>query len=178
MSNPTDDLPKVRQAVGIAVLTVSDTRTRETDTSGALLAARIEGQGHRLAARQIVPDDAAILGPLLDRWTARDDVDVILTTGGTGITGRDVTVDTVSERLTRVIPGFGELFRQLSYEEIGASTIQSRALGGLAGTTFIFALPGSTGACRTAWDRILSSQLNVDQRPCNLVQLMPRLNEQ
>ena len=163
--------------VRVAVLTVSDTRTVETDRSGATLVERVEAAGHDVADRRIVPDDMATLREVLTAWIADDGVDVVLTTGGTGITGRDVTVDVAEALYTKAIPGFGELFRMLSYEEIGASTIQSRASGGLAGTTLLFALPGSTGACRTAWDRILVDQLDAGFKPCNLVQLMPRFAE-
>ncbi len=163
--------------VRVAVLTVSDTRTEATDTSGAYLARALREAGHVLYEKRILSDDAAVIGPQLDAWCAAPGCDVILTTGGTGITGRDVTVDTVEARYTKAIPGFGELFRMLSYDEIGPSTIQSRASGGLAGATLIFALPGSTGACRLAWEKILSHQLDSTSRPCNLVALMPRFDE-
>lgn len=164
-------------AVRIAVLTVSDTRDETTDTSGALLAERVTTAGHVLVTKAIVSDDVADIDAILRAWQADPDVDVVLTTGGTGITGRDVTVDVVERLYTKAIPGFGELFRMLSFRDIGTSTIQSRASGGLCDTTLMFALPGSTGACRTAWDEILSFQLNADHRPCNLVQLMPRFAE-
>ena len=164
-------------SVRIAVLTVSDTRTLETDKSGALLAERIEAAGHRVARRHIVPDEPPAIRTILGSWCDAGDVDVVITTGGTGITGRDVTADVVEELYTKPIPGFGELFRMLSFKEIGTSTIQSRATGGLAGTTLIFALPGSPGACRLAWDEILEPQLNSTQKPCNLVVLMPRYDE-
>lgn len=163
--------------VGIAVLTVSDTRTEETDTSGRLLAERVQQAGHVLRDKRIVKDDAALITAALDRWLADDGVQVVIMTGGTGITGRDVTVDLVERRFDKDIRGFGELFRWLSYKDIGTSTIQSRATAGLIGTTFVFALPGSTGACRLAWDEILVQQLDATNRPCNLVDLMPRLSE-
>ena len=167
----------VRRPVRIAILTVSDSRTLETDTSGAYLAEAATAEGHHLAGRQIVPDDAPLIQAQLERWIATDEVEVVLTTGGTGITGRDSTPEAIGELLTKEIPGFGELFRWLSFDEIGASTIQSRTLGGLAKTTLIFALPGSTGACRLGWERILKPQLNIDTRPCNFVELLPRLTE-
>ena len=164
-------------AVNIAVLTVSDTRTAANDTSGDALAARIEAAGHRVAARAIEKDDADAIEVLLRRWVADPTVDVVITTGGTGITGRDVTPEAFDRVLEKRIEGFGELFRMLSYQKIGTSTMQSRALGGVAGGTYLFALPGSTGAVRDAWDDILVSQLDNRHRPCNLVELMPRLQE-
>jgi molybdenum cofactor biosynthesis protein B len=163
--------------VNIAVLTVSDTRTAETDTSGATLAARIEAAGHRVAVRAIEKDDADAIALLLRRWIAEPAIDVVITTGGTGITGRDVTPEAFDRVLEKRIEGFGELFRMLSYQKIGTSTMQSRALGGVAGGTYLFALPGSTGAVKDAWDDILLSQLDNRHRPCNLVELMPRLQE-
>ena len=172
----TEEAKNVRP-VRIAVLTVSDTRTPETDTSGQLLVQRIEAAGHRLAARVLLRDDSAALREQLKAWVDDPFVDVVLTTGGTGLTGRDVTADVVEALATKVIVGFGELFRWLSYAEIGTSTIQSRAIGVLATQTLIFALPGSTGACRLAWDQILVHQLDVRHRPCNLVELMPRFSE-
>ena len=165
----------VRRPVRVAVLTISDSRTLETDTSGAYLAESVETAGHLLAGRAIVPDDAATIRTHLKDWISDPGVEVILSTGGTGITARDGTPEVVSELLTKEIPGFGELFRWLSFEEIGASTIQSRAIAALAQTTLIFALPGSTNACRLAWTRILSPQLDIDTRPCNFVELLPRL---
>ncbi len=167
----------VRRPVRIAILTVSDSRTLETDTSGAYLVGAVEAEGHHLADRQLVSDDVALIRAQLERWVASSDVEVVLTTGGTGITGRDSTPEAITALLTKEIPGFGELFRWLSFDEIGASTIQSRTLGGLAQTTLIFALPGSTGACRLGWERILKPQLNIDTRPCNFVELLPRLTE-
>lgn len=171
-------MSKPRQAVRIAVLTVSDSRTLETDTSGGLLAENIAAAGHVLQHRRLVPDDVDVIREVLTGWCDDPAVEVILTTGGTGLTGRDVTADVVESLYAKSIPGFGELFRMLSYQDIGASTIQSRATGGLArGFTLMFALPGSTGACRLAWDAILSKQLDSTQRPCNLVELMPRFRE-
>ena len=163
--------------VNIAVLTVSDTRTLETDTSGATLAARVQAAGHTLAVRAIEKDDAGSIELLLRRWIADPTIDCIITTGGTGITGRDVTPEAFSRVLEKEIQGFGELFRMLSYQKIGTSTIQSRAIGGVAGGTYLFALPGSNGAVKDAWDDILVHQLDSRFRPCNLVELMPRLQE-
>jgi molybdenum cofactor biosynthesis protein B len=164
-------------AVAIAVLTVSDTRTLANDTSGATLTARIEAAGHRVAARAIVRDDAALIEAMLRGWIDDPAIDVVITTGGTGITGRDVTPEAFDRVLDKKIEGFGELFRMLSYQKIGTSTMQSRALGGVARGTYLFALPGSTGACKDAWDDILVSQLDNRHRPCNLVELMSRLQE-
>jgi molybdopterin adenylyltransferase len=164
-------------AINIAVLTVSDTRTSANDTSGDTLAARIEAAGHRVAARAIERDDADLIENLLKGWIADPQIDVVITTGGTGITGRDVTPEAFERVLEKRIEGFGELFRMLSYQKIGTSTMQSRALGGVAGGTYLFALPGSTGAVKDAWDDILLWQLDARHRPCNLVELMPRLQE-
>lgn len=163
--------------VRIAILTVSDTRTEETDTSGRFLAESIVAEGHVLAAKRIVQDEPSHIALMLASWMEDEDVDVVISTGGTGITGRDVTVDVFERLYTKAIPGFGELFRMLSYEEIGSSTIQSRTSGGLAGETLLFALPGSRGAVRLGWESILKAQLDVNHRPCNLVELMPRFRE-
>ena len=163
--------------VNIAVLTVSDTRTAANDTSGDTLAQRIEHSRHRVAARAIEKDDAGAIEALLRRWIADPEIDVVITTGGTGITGRDVTPEAFERVLEKKIEGFGELFRMLSYQKIGTSTMQSRALGGVAHGTYLFALPGSTGAVKDAWDDILVAQLDNRHRPCNLVELMPRLQE-
>jgi molybdenum cofactor biosynthesis protein B len=165
------------QPLHIAVLTVSDTRTLADDASGQTLVERLTGAGHQLAERAIVPDDVYQIRAILSRWIADPAVQVVLATGGTGMTGRDSTPEAVRPLLDKHIEGFGELFRMLSWEEIGTSTLQSRALGGLANATFIFCLPGSTGACRTGWDRILQAQLDARSRPCNLVELLPRLRE-
>jgi len=175
-------MPKIDETrpflpVNIAVMTVSDTRSVEDDRSGAALIERLEGAGHRLAARAIVKDDVASIRAQVQAWIADPQIDVVLTTGGTGVTGRDVTPEAVEGLFEKTIPGFGELFRWLSYEKVGTSTIQSRATGGVANGTYIFALPGSPSACRDAWDGILQAQLDNRHRPCNLVELMPRLNE-
>jgi len=163
--------------VNIAVLTVSDTRSLETDRSGDVLVERIAEAGHRLVAREIVRDDADAIEAVLRRWIADESIDVVISTGGTGITGRDVTPEACARVIEKPIEGFGELFRMLSYQKIGTSTIQSRALGGVASGTYLFALPGSPSACRDAWDDILRFQLDNRHRPCNLVELMPRLKE-
>jgi len=163
--------------VQIAVLTVSDTRDLASDRSGDTLAARIEAAGHRVAARAILRDEVPLIEAQLRDWIADPQVDCVISTGGTGITGRDVTPEAFARVLEKEIAGFGELFRMLSYRKIGTSTIQSRAIGGVAGGTYLFALPGSTGACKDAWDDILIFQLDSRHRPCNLVELMPRLQE-
>ena len=163
--------------VRIAVLTVSDTRTAANDTSGDTLAARVTAAGHEIAARAIERDDAGLIEQRLRGWIADPGIDAVITTGGTGITGRDVTPEAFDRVLDKRIEGFGELFRMLSYQKIGASTIQSRAIGGVAGGTYMFALPGSTGAVKDGWDDILVWQLDNRFRPCNLVELMPRLQE-
>ena len=163
--------------VRIAVLTVSDTRSFDDDKSGNTLAERLTGAGHRLAARAIVKDDVAEIQGQLTDWIDDDTVDVILATGGTGVTGRDVTPEAVEALYEKAIPGFGELFRWISYQKIKTSTIQSRAVGGVAGGTYLFALPGSPSACRDGWDEILKWQLDYRHLPCNLVELMPRLTE-
>lgn len=163
--------------VRIAVLTVSDTRTAANDTSGDTLAARIEAANHVVADRRIVRDDADAIEAILRSWIADGAIDCVITTGGTGITGRDVTPEAFDRVLEKRIEGFGELFRMLSYQKIATSTMQSRALGGVAGGTYLFALPGSTGAVKDAWDDILVWQLDARHRPCNLVELMPRLQE-
>ena len=165
------------QPLAIAVLTVSDTRGPAEDTSGDLLVERLTGAGHGLAERRIVRDDRYVIRAVVSGWIADADVQVVLTTGGTGFTGRDSTPEALLPLFDKTIDGFGELFRQVSYEEIGSSTIQSRAVGGLANGTLIFAMPGSTGACRTAWDRILANQLDASFRPCNFAELLPRFHE-
>ncbi|MGE0714381.1 MAG: molybdenum cofactor biosynthesis protein B [Alphaproteobacteria bacterium] len=163
--------------VQIAVLTVSDTRTVKDDRSGATLVEMIEAAGHRVAAREIVRDERPAIVARLRAWIADPAVDVVISTGGTGVTGRDVTPEAFDEVFEKRIDGFGELFRWLSYDKIGTSTIQSRAVGGVAGGTYLFALPGSPGACRDGWEGILRWQLDNRLRPCNLVELMPRLLE-
>lgn len=163
--------------VNIAVLTVSDTRTEEDDKSGQTLVARLTEAGHILADKVIIKDDVPSIQHQVKKWIADDGVDVVITTGGTGLTGRDVTPEALEPLYTKPIAGFGELFRMLSYDLIGTSTIQSRATGGLCGTTLVFALPGSTGACKDGWDKILVTQLDNRYRPCNFVEMMPRYSE-
>ena len=157
------------EPLAVAVLTVSDTRTPETDTSGDLLVQRLEGAGHTLAARQIVKDDVYQLRKAVSDWIADENIQIILTTGGTGFSGRDSTPEALSILFDKQIEGFGELFRQVSLEDIGSSTIQSRCLAGLANRTVIFCLPGSNNACATGWDRIIQEQLDARHRPCNFV---------
>ncbi len=164
-------------ALNIAVLTVSDSRTLETDKSGALLAERLTSCGHTLGERRIVTDDRYAIRAAVSDWIARPEIDAVLITGGTGLTGRDGTPEAVAPLFDKAIEGFGEIFRAVSFEEIGTSSLQSRATAGVANRTFIFALPGSSGACRTAWDRIIRDQLDYRTRPCNLVELRPRLDE-
>lgn len=161
----------------VAVLTVSDSRTLQTDRSGDTLVARVQDAGHVLVDRQICPDDIAQLTQQLRQWIADAGVEVVLTTGGTGVTGRDVTPEAFAQVWEKEIPGFGELFRMLSYTKIGTSTIQSRACAGVANGTYLFALPGSTGAVKDAWDDILVHQLDRRHRPCNFAELLPRLKE-
>ncbi|MED5374335.1 MAG: molybdenum cofactor biosynthesis protein B [Myxococcota bacterium] len=161
----------------IAVLTVSDSRTVETDRSGALLIQRLQDAGHQLAERRILPDEQPLLVDQLRAWIQDPGVQVILCTGGTGVTGRDITPESVAQVADKEIPGFGEHFRRISFDSIGLSALQSRATAALAGTTYIFALPGSTGACKDAWDGILASLLDSRHRPCNFAELIPRLDE-
>lgn len=175
-------MPKIDESrpflpVNIAVLTVSDTRTAADDKSGNTLAEMIARDGHRVAARRIVKDDQASIVAALRAWIADPEVDVVITTGGTGVTGRDVTPEAIEAVLEKRIDGFGEMFRWISWPKIGTSTIQSRAVGGVAGGTYVFGLPGSPSACRDGWDEILKWQLDNRHRPCNLVELMPRLQE-
>lgn len=164
-------------AVNIAVLTVSDTRGEADDESGALLAARIAAAGHAVAARAIVRDDSEAIAARLRSWIADPGIDAVIATGGTGVTGRDVTPEAFESLYDKAIPGFGELFRMISYDKIGTSTLQSRATAGVAGGVYLFAVPGSPGACKDAWDGILAHQLDYRHRPCNFVELMPRLRE-
>jgi molybdenum cofactor biosynthesis protein B len=164
-------------SLSIALLTVSDTRTLEDDCSGDALQKRLERDGHRLAERRIVPDNRYQIRAELSRWIADSEVQVVISSGGTGLTGRDGTPEAVAPLLDKTIEGFGELFRVLSFETIGTSTLQSRCLAGVANGTVIFVLPGSLDAVETAWDRLISAQLNEATRPCNLVQLLPRLTE-
>ncbi|BCX80452.1 molybdopterin adenylyltransferase [Methylomarinovum caldicuralii] len=163
--------------LAIAVLTVSDTRTEETDTSGRLLAERLQRAGHRLAEKRIVPDDIYRIRAVVSGWIADPEINAVLTTGGTGVTGRDGTPEAVTPLLDKVLDGFGEVFRMISYRQIGTSTIQSRALAGVANGTYVFCLPGSKNACATAWDELIQAQLDYRTRPCNLVELMGRLHE-
>ncbi|MEQ8320016.1 MAG: molybdenum cofactor biosynthesis protein B [Rhodospirillales bacterium] len=163
--------------VNIAVLTVSDTRTLADDRSGDTLVARIEGAGHTVADRKICKDDAGVIADQFRAWIADSTVDAVISTGGTGVTGRDVTPEALKQVTDKEIPGFGELFRWLSYQKIATSTVQSRATAAVADGTYIFVLPGSTGACKDAWDDILVHQLDYRHMPCNFVELMPRLNE-
>jgi molybdenum cofactor biosynthesis protein B len=163
--------------VRIAVLTVSDSRALENDTSGDTLAARIREAGHVLAARKIVRDEPEEIRATVKEWIADPGIDVVITTGGTGFTGRDVTPEALEPIFEKRMDGFSEVFHRISYDKIGTSTIQSRATGGVAGATYIFVLPGSPGACRDAWDGILKAQLDYRHRPCNFVEIMPRLDE-
>ena len=163
--------------LSLCVLTVSDTRTADNDTSGDYLCDALRDAGHRLFERAIVRDDKYAMRALVSRWIADDAVDGILVTGGTGFTGRDSTPEALLPLLDKPMPGFGEMFRVLSYDEIGSSTLQSRAFAGMANATFLFALPGSTSACRTAWERIIRAQLDARTKPCNLANLRPRLKE-
>ena len=175
-------MPKIDEsrpflAVNIAVLTVSDTRREADDKSGQTLANLIAAAGHRVAERRIVKDDKAAIVAQLRAWIADPNIDVVISTGGTGVTGRDVTPEAFQSVYEKEIAGFGELFRWLSYQKVGTSTIQSRATAGVAGGTYLFALPGSPGACRDGWEDIIRHQLDNRHRPCNLVELMPRLQE-
>jgi molybdenum cofactor biosynthesis protein B len=172
MSDTNEFIP-----LNVAVLTISDTRTLEDDKSGDLLVRLLGEAGHRLVAREIVPDDKYRIREVVSRWIADSGVQVVLTTGGTGVTGRDGTPEAVQVLLDKEIEGFGELFRMLSYEEIRTSTLQSRTLAGVANGTYLFCLPGSSGACKTAWTRLIREQLDHRTQPCNLAMLMPRLNE-
>ncbi|MDY0883935.1 molybdenum cofactor biosynthesis protein B [Dongia soli] len=175
-------MPKIDEsrpflAINIAILTVSDTRQASDDRSGQALVEMISRDGHKVADRQIVKDDIAAIANQLRLWIADPAIDVVISTGGTGVTGRDVTPEAFETVIEKRIDGFGELFRWLSFQKVGTSTIQSRALGGVAGGTYLFALPGSPSACRDGWDEILKWQLDNRFRPCNLVELMPRLQE-
>ena len=161
----------------IAVLTVSDTRTTADDKSGQTLSDRITGAGHSVAERQIVKDDIAAIRSVVEAWTARVDIDVIISTGGTGLTGRDVTIEAMRPLFEKEIEGFGTLFHMVSFQKIGTSTVQSRATAGVLKGKYIFCLPGSPGACKDAWDEILKFQLDYRHHPCNFVEIMPRLEE-
>lgn len=163
--------------VNIAVLTVSDTRTQANDTSGDILAGRLSDAGHHLAARAIVKDDAAAIRETVKGWIDAPDIDVVISTGGTGLTGRDTTPEAITPLFEKTIEGFSVIFHQVSFQSVGLSTLQSRAVAGLANNTFIFALPGSNGAVKDGWDKVISFQLDSRHKPCNLVELMPRLDE-
>ena len=175
MSRIDENRPFV--SVGIAVLTISDTRSLEDDKSGTTLAERISEAGHRLVSRKIVTDDVEAIREVVRAWANDPDVDVIITTGGTGFTGRDVTPEALEPLFEKRMDGFSEVFHRISYDKIGTSTIQSRATGGVMNATFLFALPGSPGACRDGWDHILKPQLDYRHMPCNFVEIMPRLDE-
>ena len=173
MSNATAELVPL----SIAILTVSDSRSRDSDSSGDYLADALTRAGHHLAARELLPDDRYRLRAVVSAWIADPAVDAVIITGGTGFTGRDSTPEAIAPLLDREMPGFGEVFRMLSWEEIGTSSLQSRALAGIANATFVFCLPGSPSACRTGWERIIAAQLDSRTRPCNLAGLRPRLRE-
>jgi molybdenum cofactor biosynthesis protein B len=171
------DLKRPFKPLYIAIVTISDSRDKSSDASGDLLEKRVKEAGHILQERAIIKDDQNMISALFEEWSLKEDIDVIISTGGTGLTGRDVTPEALKAIMTKEIPGFGELFRMISFEKIGTSAIQSRAIAGLAGGTYIFCLPGSPGACRDGWDNILSSQLDYRFQPCNFVELIPRLQE-
>ena len=163
--------------INIAVITISDSRTKENDTSGDTLEKRITDAGHKMIKRTIIPDDVSKIKDTLDTMSKEEEIDCIITTGGTGLTGRDTTPEAVKTIASKHIDGFGELFRQVSFEKIGTSAIQSRAVAALINSTYVFCLPGSTGACKDGWDEILQYQLDIRHKPCNFVEIMPRLNE-
>ena len=163
--------------VSIAVMTVSDTRTPDTDSSGDILAQRVQDAGHNLAARTIVTDDKEKIAAQMKSWIAAPEIDVVISTGGTGLTGRDTTPEAITPLFEKTIEGFSVIFHQVSFQSVGLSTLQSRAIAGLANNTFIFALPGSNGAVKDGWDKVISVQLDSRHKPCNLVELMPRLSE-
>ena len=175
MSQTPDDAEFI--PANFAVLTVSDTRTEENDSSGSYLVEQLQAAGHRLAEKMILPDDVYKMRALISRWIADPEVQVVLITGGTGMTGRDITPEAVQPLFDKEIKGFGELFRMLSFDDIKTSTIQSRAIGGLANGTLIFCMPGSTGACRLGWEQILKDQLDSRTKPCNFINLLPRFLE-
>ena len=164
-------------SINIAVITISDSRTMENDTSGDTLEKRIKDYGHNMLKRIIIPDDVQQIKDTLEAISNEKEVDCIITTGGTGLTGRDTTPEAVKQIASKHIDGFGELFRQISFKKIGTSAIQSRALAALINSTYVFCLPGSTGACKDGWDEILKYQLDIRHKPCNFVEIMPRLNE-
>ena len=174
---PGIDPERPFRPLNIALLTVSDSRSPAEDRSGDLLAERLTKAGHRLVDRALVVDDAAEIAARFRAWIADPAIDVVISTGGTGVTGRDVTPEALEQVAEKLIPGFGELFRLISFNKIGTSALQSRATAGVAGGTYLFALPGSPGACRDGWDEILASQLDIRHRPCNFAELLPRLRE-
>jgi len=174
---PGIDPTRTFRPLKIAILTVSDSRTQEDDRSGDVLVERLISAGHQLADRALVPDDLDRIVAVLRAWVAEPGVEVVISTGGTGITGRDVTPEAFEQVVEKRLAGFGELFRMISYQKIGSSALQSRATAGVAGTTYLFALPGSPGACRDGWDEILVHQLDSRFRPCNFAELLPRLGE-
>ncbi len=165
------------QAVKIAVLTISDSRSLAEDRSGDILSERLQNAGHVLAARTIVKDERDLIADQFRQWIADPSIEIVLATGGTGLTGRDVTPEAMSDVVEKDIPGFGELFRWISFQKIKTSTIQSRACAGVANGTYLFALPGSPGACKDAWDEILIHQLDIRYKPCNFIEMLPRLTE-
>ncbi len=171
------DTDRAFKPVNIAVLTVSDTRTEDTDTSGHILAERVKEAGHKLADKKIVPDNETIIQDVVGAWIRDEAIDVVISTGGTGLTGRDVTPEAVRPLFEKEIDGFNTIWHLVSYQSVGLSTLQSRACAGLANATFIFALPGSNGACKDGWDKIIRWQLDSRHLPCNMVELMPRLME-
>lgn len=172
-------MPQERSFIplSLAILTVSDTRTEDTDTSGRWLAEQAAASGHAIAAKRIVADDIYRIRAVVAEWIAEPGIQAILTTGGTGVTGRDGTPEAIGVLFDKVLDGFGEVFRALSYQEIGTSTVQSRAVAGVANGTYVFCLPGSAGACRLGWERLIQPQLDYRTRPCNLAELIPRLRE-
>ena len=172
IDNSLDFIP-----INIAIITISDTRTKENDTSGDTLERRITKAGHQMIKRIIIPDDINKIKDTLEKISSEKEIDCIITTGGTGLTGRDTTPEAIKDLASKHIDGFGELFRQVSFNKIGTSAIQSRAVAALVNTTYVFCLPGSTGACKDGWDEILQYQLDIRHKPCNFVEIMPRLNE-
>ena len=164
-------------SINIAIITISDSRTKENDTSGDTLVKRITKAGHQMVKRIIIPDDVSKIKKTLEELSSDNEIDCIITTGGTGLTGRDTTPEAIKQIASKHIDGFGELFRQVSFNKIGTSAIQSRAVAALVNTTYVFCLPGSTSACKDGWDEILQYQLDIRHRPCNFVEIMPRLSE-
>ena len=164
-------------SINIAIITISDSRTIDNDSSGDILEKRITKAGHQMVKRMLIPDDVSKIKKTLQELSSENEIDCIITTGGTGLTGRDTTPEAVKEIASKHIDGFGELFRQVSFNKIGTSAIQSRAIAALINTTYVFCLPGSTGACKDGWDEILKYQLDIRHKPCNFVEIMPRLNE-